>query len=63
VALAIPNCDFAEVMVPQNVLSMGMAAEDLPKVDDRGYIAAPQKPGLGYETDRHAVENLTLQRF
>ncbi len=63
VALAIPNCDFAEVMVPQNVLSMGMAAEDLPKVDDRGYIAAPQKAGLGYEIDRDAVENLTLQRF
>ena len=63
VALAIPNCDFAEIMVPQNVLSIGMAAEDLPKVDDRGYISAPQKPGLGYAIERDAVENLTLQRF
>jgi L-alanine-DL-glutamate epimerase-like enolase superfamily enzyme len=63
VALAIPNCDFAEIMVPQNVLSMGMATADLPKVDDRGYIAGPQKPGLGYEIDPDAVENLTLQRF
>jgi enolase-like protein len=45
VALAIPNCDFAEVMVPQNVLSIGMVAQDLPKVDDRGYVAAPTKPG------------------
>jgi L-alanine-DL-glutamate epimerase-like enolase superfamily enzyme len=63
VALAIPNCDFAEIMVPQNVLSIGMAAEDLPKVDDGGYIAAPQKPGLGYDIDPDAIENLTLQRF
>jgi L-alanine-DL-glutamate epimerase-like enolase superfamily enzyme len=63
VALAIPNCDFAEIMVPQNVLSMGMATADLPEVDDRGYLAGPQKPGLGYEIDPDAVENLTLQRF
>jgi L-alanine-DL-glutamate epimerase-like enolase superfamily enzyme len=27
------------------------------------YIAAPQKPGLGYEIDRDKVEDLTLQRF
>jgi hypothetical protein len=47
VAFAIPNCDFSEIIFPQNVLSMGMATEDLPKVDDRGYIAAPQKPALG----------------
>jgi L-alanine-DL-glutamate epimerase-like enolase superfamily enzyme len=39
VALAIPNCDFAEVMVPQNVLSLGMA--DLPTIDAKGFIAAP----------------------
>jgi L-alanine-DL-glutamate epimerase-like enolase superfamily enzyme len=32
-------------------------------IDDRGYIAAPQKPGLGYDIDRDKVEDLTLQRF
>jgi hypothetical protein len=25
--------------------------------------ATPRKPGLGYDIDRDAVENLTLQRF
>jgi L-alanine-DL-glutamate epimerase-like enolase superfamily enzyme len=40
VALAIPNCGFAEVMVPQNVLSLGMA--DLPTIDAKGFIAAPR---------------------
>jgi L-alanine-DL-glutamate epimerase-like enolase superfamily enzyme len=48
-------------MVPQNLLSMGMA--DLPTIDGKGFIAAPQKPGLGYAIDPDAVENLTLQRF
>jgi L-alanine-DL-glutamate epimerase-like enolase superfamily enzyme len=61
VALAVANCEFAEIMVPQNLLSMGMA--DLPTIDSKGFIAAPQKPGLGYAIDRDAVENLTLQRF
>ncbi|MGB8390547.1 mandelate racemase/muconate lactonizing enzyme family protein, partial [Mycobacterium sp.] len=61
VALAVANCDFAEIMVPQNLLSMGMA--DLPTIDGKGFIAAPQKPGLGYAIDLDAVENLTLQRF
>jgi L-alanine-DL-glutamate epimerase-like enolase superfamily enzyme len=61
VALAIGNCDFAEIMVPQNLLSIGMA--DLPTIDGRGYIAGPQKPGLGYDIDRDKVEDLTLQRF
>jgi L-alanine-DL-glutamate epimerase-like enolase superfamily enzyme len=53
--------DFAEIMVPQNLLGIGMA--DLPTIDERGYIAAPQKPGLGYEIDPDKVEDLTLQRF
>jgi L-alanine-DL-glutamate epimerase-like enolase superfamily enzyme len=61
VALAVANCDFAEVMVPQNLLSMGMA--DLPTIDATGFIAAPQKPGLGYAIDHDAVDTLTLQRF
>ena len=47
-------------MVPQNLLSMGMA--DLPTIDERGFIAAPQKPGLGYDIDRDEVDNLTLKR-
>jgi L-alanine-DL-glutamate epimerase-like enolase superfamily enzyme len=63
VALAVANCDFAEVMVPQNLLSMGMAHSDLPTVDAEGYIAGPHKPGIGYDIDCDEVDNLTLQRF
>jgi L-alanine-DL-glutamate epimerase-like enolase superfamily enzyme len=63
VALAVQNCSFAEIMVPQNLLSMGMLDADLPIVDDEGFINAPHKPGLGYDIDRDAVEDLTLQRF
>lgn len=61
VAVAVANCDFAEVMVPQNLLSMGMA--DLPTIDEKGILAAPTKPGLGYGIDPDAVDKLTLQRF
>ena len=42
---------------------MGMLDADLPIVDAEGFIPAPHKPGLGYDIDRDAVENLTLQRF
>jgi hypothetical protein len=30
VALTVGNCEFAEIMVPQNMLSMRMADVDLP---------------------------------
>jgi len=36
---------------------------DLPTIDERGYISAPHKPGLGYDIDPDKVEDLTLQRF
>ena len=61
VALAVANCDFAEVMVPQNLPSMGHGRPAT--IDAKGFIAAPQKPGLGYAIDRNAVDNLTLQWF
>jgi L-alanine-DL-glutamate epimerase-like enolase superfamily enzyme len=47
-------------MVPQNLLGIGMA--DLPTIDERGYIPAPQKPGLGYDIDRNKIDDLTLRR-
>jgi L-alanine-DL-glutamate epimerase-like enolase superfamily enzyme len=60
VALAIRNCDFAEIMVPQNLLGIGMA--DRPTINENGYISAPQKPGLGYDIDRDKIDDLTLKR-
>ena len=61
VALTIGNCSFAEVMVPQNLLSMGMA--DLPEIDSDGFLLAPRKAGLGYAIDPDEVVNLTLLRL
>ena len=58
VALAIRNCDFAEIMIPQNLLGIGMA--DLPTINEHGYISAPEKPGLGYDIDRDEIDKLTL---
>ncbi|MFF3515196.1 enolase C-terminal domain-like protein [Streptomyces sp. NPDC002573] len=60
VALAVPNCEFAEVIVPETVLSMGMA--DVPRVNKDGYLEAPKNPGLGYRIDRDAI-NLTMKVF
>ncbi len=56
--LAMPNNVFFEMTVPQGT-------SDRPWVKDRiriasdGYVYAPAKPGLGYELDRGALENLT----
>ncbi|MDT5211767.1 MAG: hypothetical protein QOK18_6 [Mycobacterium sp.] len=50
-------------MVAQNLLSIGMLGADLPIVDHDDLIGAPQKPGLGFDIDREALEDLTLQRF
>ncbi|MFI9273515.1 mandelate racemase/muconate lactonizing enzyme family protein [Kitasatospora sp. NPDC052896] len=61
VALSVPNCEFAEIIVPETLLSMGMA--DVPRVDEDGYLEAPKHPGLGYRVDRDAIENLTLEVF
>jgi hypothetical protein len=36
---------------------------DVPTIDGKGFIAAPQKPGPRLRIDPDAVENLTLQRF
>jgi hypothetical protein len=47
-------------MVPENLLSMGMA--NLPTVDADGFIAGPTKPSLGYDIDPEAVDNIALQR-
>ncbi|MET8953757.1 enolase C-terminal domain-like protein [Streptomyces sp. NPDC004393] len=61
VALAVPNCEFAEVIVPESVLSMGMA--DVLRVNKDDYLEAPKNPGLGYRIDRDAIENLTMKVF
>ena len=49
VMLAMRNCDFFEVSVPQGVFDAGM--KDVIRVEKDGMIYAPTKPGLGYDID------------
>jgi L-alanine-DL-glutamate epimerase-like enolase superfamily enzyme len=63
VALAVRNCEFAEIMVPQNISAWVCPTRALPVIDGEGFIPAPRKPGLGYAIDRDKVGNLTIQRF
>jgi len=32
-------------------------------IDAQGFLAAPQKPGLGYAIDPDKIDELTLKRF
>jgi hypothetical protein len=49
-ALAVRHCEFAEIMVPQNLLCMGMSDADVPVVDGEGLIprSSQSGPWLGH---------------
>ena len=49
VMLSIHNCDFFEAPVPEGILDFGM--KEGIKVDKKGYVSAPTKPGIGYDID------------
>jgi len=61
VMLAMKNCDFVEIPVPQGILDVGM--KDVMRVAPDGCVYAPTKPGLGYDIDWEAVKALTVQEF
>jgi L-alanine-DL-glutamate epimerase-like enolase superfamily enzyme len=58
--LAMDNCDFYEMRVPQG-------SQDLPHMKDQirmakdGYVYAPTKPGLGYDIDWDKLDDLTIE--
>ena len=49
VACAIPNCDWFEVLVPENAYDYGLTRYPNPGPD--GMVVAPTEPGLGVEID------------
>ncbi|MCC6174305.1 MAG: mandelate racemase [Chloroflexi bacterium] len=49
VACAIPNCDWFEVLVPEDRYDFGLVHYANPGPD--GYVTAPDGPGLGVEID------------
>jgi L-alanine-DL-glutamate epimerase-like enolase superfamily enzyme len=61
IMLAIHNCDFFELPVPQGILDDGMA--DVIRVTADGFVDAPVKPGLGYDLDWDAVDHLTVKQL
>jgi L-alanine-DL-glutamate epimerase-like enolase superfamily enzyme len=55
--LAMPNCEFFEMTVPQGVLERPYMKDRI-RIAQDGYVYAPTKPGLGYEIDRNVLDNL-----
>lgn len=49
ITMAIPNCDYFEVLLPDHAQKYGLV-QDI-EVDKEGFVHAPEKPGLGYEID------------
>lgn len=54
VVLSVNNCDFFELIVPEDMLQYGLV-NDI-KVGRDGRVQAPDKPGLGYEIDFELIK-------
>lgn len=54
VIMAIKNCEFFEVLLPDEAQKYGLA-QDI-EVDGGGMVRAPEKPGLGAEIDFELIE-------
>lgn len=59
VMLSVHNCELVELPVPTGILDIGM--KDSLRVGADGYVPAPTKPGLGYEIDKDAIDDLTVR--
>lgn len=54
VTMAVPNCEFYEVFPCTGANQYGLV-EDI-VVDNKGFVYAPTKPGLGYDIDWELIE-------
>jgi L-alanine-DL-glutamate epimerase-like enolase superfamily enzyme len=52
--MAIPNCEYFEVLLPDDVQKHGLV-QDI-EVDSNGMVALPEGPGLGAEIDFDLIE-------
>jgi L-alanine-DL-glutamate epimerase-like enolase superfamily enzyme len=59
VVLSVSNCDFFELIVPEDMLQYGMA-EDI-TVGRDGRVRGPEKPGLGFEVDRELIRRRRVE--
>jgi len=59
VTMAIPNCDYFEVLQPDSAQKYGLVRDI--EVDAQGLVHAPEAPGLGYEIDWDLVRSKTTR--
>lgn len=59
VMLAIRNCDFFEMPVPEGIFDIG--SKDVIRIDKEGYVHAPKKSGLGIDVDWDYIEKHTIK--
>jgi len=55
VAMAVDNCEYFEVLLPEAAQKYGLVSDI--EVDRQGLVHAPEKPGLGYEIDWNLVKS------
>jgi L-alanine-DL-glutamate epimerase-like enolase superfamily enzyme len=58
VSCAIRNCEYFEVLIPQEPFCFGV--KNPIRVDAEGYVHVPQSIGLGAEIDFDLLENHTI---
>jgi L-alanine-DL-glutamate epimerase-like enolase superfamily enzyme len=56
--MALPNCDWFEVLLPDASQKYGLVNDIT--VDAQGYVHAPTEPGLGYEIDWDLIKRNTV---
>lgn len=59
VTMAINNCDWFEVLLPDIAQKYGLV-KDI-EIDKQGFVHAPTSPGLGFEIDWALVKKHTTQ--
>ncbi len=58
-ACAIRNCEYLELLVPEQRYQFGLKSYQLLEMDAQGYVKAPVGLGLGVEIDWDFIENHT----
>jgi L-alanine-DL-glutamate epimerase-like enolase superfamily enzyme len=58
-ACAIKNCEFLELLVPQERYQFGLKDYQQLQIDAQGYAHASTRPGLGVDIDWDFIDNHT----
>ncbi len=61
VSCAIRNCEYFEILIPQEPFSFGV--KNPIRIDSEGYVSAPEGMGLGAEIDFDLLENNIICRI